>query len=266
VYVDSHAHLFYENYKSELPEVLRRAEDAAIDYIIVPGITRETSDEAVGLAEKYGCVYACVGYHPHEASKATERELVEIEELSKHKKVVAIGEIGLDYHYDFTPREKQKQIFNEQLALAVRRNLPVVIHTRNSLLDAVALVGECTVRNPAWKINGRERGRGVFHCFTGSALEAQKLFELGFFVSYPGIVTFKNSPVIEALKNLGLPRFLLETDSPYMAPVPLRGKRNEPANIVHIAKKVADVLGMSLDEVARVTTRNAIYLFGIHQS
>ncbi|MBI4428961.1 MAG: TatD family hydrolase [Ignavibacteriales bacterium] len=265
MYVDSHAHLFYEDFDEDLPDVIQRAIHAGVEKIIVPGTTLETSNEAVGLAEKYQLVFACVGFHPHEASKATDTQLAEIESLSRHPKVVAIGEIGLDYHYDFSPRDQQRNVFRKQIQIAIRRNLPIVVHTRESTADAFEIVREVSALNRQWKATEQGDKRGVFHCFTGSVEEANILFGLGFYVSYPGIVTFKNSPVLTTLKTIGLGRILLETDSPYMAPVPVRGKRNEPANIALTAKKMAEVLGERLDEVARVTKENATFLFALDQ-
>ncbi|MBI3004201.1 MAG: TatD family hydrolase [Ignavibacteriales bacterium] len=260
MFIDSHAHLFYEDFGNELPDVLRRAADAGIEKIIVPGTTLETSKAAVELAEKHPAVFACVGVHPHESSKASDKDLAEIESLSREQRVVGIGEIGLDYHYDFSPRARQMDVFKAQIQIAIRRSLPIVVHTRESMVDALETVREM---NGNWRSEGTEPKRGVFHCFTGSAKEARELFDMGFFVSYPGIVTFKNSPVLQTLKSIGYARILLETDSPYLAPEPMRGKRNEPAHIVFTAKKIAEVLNVDLDELARVTSGNAISLFNL---
>ncbi len=269
MYIDSHAHIFYEDFKEDLHDVLKRAQDAGVESIVVPGTTLETSKEAIQLAERYDFIYACVGCHPHEASKATDQLLAEIEELSRNTKVVAIGEIGLDFHYDFSPRGKQIAAFTKQTHIAVKRNLPIVVHTRESIPESVAIIEDIVKANPKWRAvendpkDGMPACRGVFHCFTGDAQQAQRLFELGFLVSYPGIVTFKNSPVLETLKSIGCDRILVETDSPYMTPVPLRGKRNEPANVVYVANKIAEVLNLSLAEVARRTSHNTKMLFGM---
>lgn len=269
MYIDSHAHIFFEDYKADREDVLKRAGLAGVETIIVPGTTLETSREAVALAEEHSNVYATVGIHPHEASKAGPGVLEQIRELSKGKKVVAIGEIGLDYHYDFSPREVQKDVFRSQIEIAVQRNLPIVVHTRESWEDAFTIVRDAVASNPKWKTDGATVHtrypalRGVFHCFPGGAEDAWQLLELGFLVSYPGIVTFKNSPSIETLKKIGFDHILLETDSPYLSPVPLRGKRNEPANIVLIAQKIADVFGVSAEDVARAARYNTKKLFNI---
>jgi TatD DNase family protein len=269
MFIDSHAHLNSDDFRTDLDEVLRRAKDAGVETIIVPGTTLETSLEAVTLAEKYPEVYACVGIHPHDASRASTDALAAIERISEHKKVVAIGEIGLDYHYDFSPRDVQREVFDKQIQIAIRRNLPIVVHTRESQDDAIAAVEKAVKANSAWRTSEasvRTRmpaRRGVFHCFPGGPEEAERVMQLGFCVSYPGIVTFKNSPVIETLKSVGYDHILLETDSPYLAPVPLRGKRNEPANVALIAQKIADVFGASLEDVARGSRYNTKKLFGI---
>jgi TatD DNase family protein len=271
MYIDSHAHLFGKDFANDLHETVERAREARVEYIIVPGVDERTSREAVELAEKYDFIRACVGFHPHEAHRVDNRLMGEIEALSDHKRVVAIGEIGLDYHYDFSPRDKQVAVFREQIDLAVRKNLPIVVHTRESLTETTRVVGDMVRQHAAWNpgkartLENNPAARGVFHCFTGSALDAAGLFESGFFVSYPGMVTFKNSSAIGVLKQVGCENILLETDSPYMAPVPFRGRRNEPANIVHIGKFIAASLNMLEAEVARLTSRNSRLLFNLNE-
>ncbi|MCX6143089.1 MAG: YchF/TatD family DNA exonuclease [Ignavibacteriales bacterium] len=269
MFIDSHAHLNSDDYRTDLDEVLRRAKDAGVETIIVPGTTVETSLEAIALSEKYPNVYACVGIHPHDASKGSSDALEKIERMTEHEKVVAVGEIGLDYHYNFSPRDVQQEAFKKQIQIAIRRNLPIVVHTRESQDDTIAAVADAVKANPGWRMVESSvhirvpTRRGVFHCFPGGPEEAHRLMELGFFVSYPGIVTFKNSPVIETLKSIGYDHILLETDSPYLAPVPLRGKRNEPANVVLIAQKIAEVFGASVEDVARAARFNTKKLFNI---
>jgi TatD DNase family protein len=262
-YIDSHAHLFFSDYMEDLPAVLSRAKEAGVSSIIVPGTDVKSSREALQLAEEHENIYACVGIHPHEAAKAGHQDLAEIETLSEHPKVVAIGEIGLDYHYDFSPRELQRTFLAEQLDIAVRRNLPVVLHMRESLEDTFSLVEHAVQTNPHWKESTKGPMRGVFHCFPGTADQAAYVHGLGFCISYPGIVTFKKSTSIEVVKKIGIADMMLETDSPFMTPVPLRGKRNEPANIVLIGRKIAETLGIPEEEVARITTDNALRLFGL---
>jgi TatD DNase family protein len=269
MYIDSHAHLNSEDFRADIEDVLRRAKEAGVETIIVPGTNVETSREAMALAEKYPNIYACVGIHPHDASKGTAEGLAEIERMSHHAKVVAVGEIGLDYHYDFSPRDVQRDVFDKQIQIAVRRNLPIVVHTRESQEDAISAVENAAKAHPTWlqeesSVHTRlPARRGVFHCFPGSPAEAERVMQAGFCISYPGIVTFKNSPVIETLKSVGYDHILLETDSPYLSPVPLRGKRNEPANVVLIAQKIAEVFGTSVEDVARASRFNTKKLFNI---
>ncbi len=263
MFIDSHAHLFNEDFGDEIEGVLERAREAGVDSIVVPGTNLETSEEAIRMAERHEQIYAAVGFHPHDAAKATDESLVRLEKESAQPKVVAIGEIGLDFHYDFSPREVQMEVFRKQMAIAVRRELPVIVHTRESMTEALEIVEELfqSCDSKGGQLN--ERPNGVFHCFTGTPDEALRLFDRGFFVSYPGMVTFKNSPVVATLKEISLERILIETDSPYLAPVPMRGKRNEPAYLVWTARKIAEVCNTTVDEVATITSRNARSLFGL---
>jgi TatD DNase family protein len=262
-YIDSHAHLFYADYAEDFKEVLMRANEAGVEYIIIPGTDLTTSQEAVHLAEKHRCVFACVGIHPHETAKATDGDVQSIEELSMHPKVVAIGEIGLDYYYAYSPRERQRAVFASQLEVAVRRDLPVVIHTRESTQNAFSIVHRIISQYPHWRTGTAFPQRGVFHCFPGTVEEALQVFQLGFCVSFPGIVTFKKSEGLEVIKRIGIENILLETDSPYMSPVPLRGKRNEPANIIYIGRKISEALNITEEIVAQRTTETAIRLFNL---
>jgi TatD DNase family protein len=262
-YIDSHAHLFFADYADDLEEVLIRAKEAGVSDIIVPGTDLKSSREAVMLADRYENIFACVGIHPHEASKAANRDLTEIEKLCENPKVIAIGEIGLDYHYDFSPRDLQRTFFAKQMEIAVQNKLPVVVHMRESTEDVFSLVEQTVKMNPNWKESGKDPMRGVFHCFPGTADQAAHVQGLGFYISYPGIVTFKKSESINVIKEIGIGNILLETDSPYMTPVPFRGKRNEPANIVLIGRKIAETLGIPEEEVARITTGNTVRLFGL---
>lgn len=267
--IDSHAHLNSEDFDSDREEVLRRATEAGVEAVVVPGTSVNSSLKALALAGKYENVYACVGIHPHDASTASPEALAQIEELSKNDGVVAIGEIGLDYHYDLSPRDVQRDAFRKQIEIAVRRNLPIVVHTRESVEEAIAMVAEAVRQNPGWKAEGANVHaripalRGVFHCFPGRPEDVWRLLDLGFLVSYPGIVTFKNSPVVETIKDIGFDHILLETDSPFLSPVPLRGKRNEPANVVLVAKKIAEIFGADVEDVMRAARYNTKKLFGI---
>jgi TatD DNase family protein len=269
-YIDSHAHLTSKDFDGDRDEVIRRAAEAGVHVIINPGTNLEDSRKAVALAEKHTGVYACVGFHPHDASQATDEALLEIEELSAHPRVVAIGEIGLDYHYDFSPRDVQRDVFRKQLALAQRRDLPVVLHTRNAFEDTVDLVRQALEIAPEWRVNRSDpvtrhpSPKGVFHCFPGDAAAAMRVIGMGFHVSLPGVVTFKNAgATAEVAAQISPEHLLLETDSPYLTPAPHRGKRNEPAHIPLIAEKIAALQHLSVEDIARTTNYGAYKLFGI---
>ena len=273
MFIDSHAHITSKQFDGDRSDVIQRAIDAGVEYIINPGSDLEDSRTAVELAERYANIYACVGFHPHDAKKADEKLLHEIEELSRHPKVVGIGEIGLDFHYDFSPRDVQERVFKAQMEIAQRRDLPIVIHTRESNDETVKLVEEAVAAKPDWRstlvapYSRFPAPKGVFHCFSGDPTLAWRLINMGFYVSLPGIVTFKNAGLAaEVARDVSVEHFLLETDSPYLAPVPHRGKRNEPANIPLIAAKVAELQHLSVEDVARSTNFSAYKLFGIGQS
>ncbi len=267
--IDTHAHLFSPEFNDDLDGVIKRAVDAGIKNIVVPATDLTSSHQAIKLAEQYDMIYACVGFHPHDALKSSAEALHEIEEISKHPKVVAIGEIGLDYYYDYSPREKQIEVFREQLHIAVRRNLPVVIHTRDSLEDTIQIVNSIVASEPGWRNqmavsqNNFPVPKGVFHCFSGDGKTALELIKKGFLISFPGIVTFKNSNAQEVLEKIGYDHVLLETDSPYLTPVPHRGKRNEPSFLPLIAGKIAQIVHASVDDIARTTSYNTTKLFEI---
>lgn len=270
MFIDTHAHITAEQFNDDRDDVIRRALDAGVHAIVNPATDLDDSRRAVALAEKHNGVYACVGFHPHDARKADDASLRQLEELSTHPKVVAIGEIGLDFHYDFSPRDVQQRVFQAQLEIARRRNLPVVIHTRESEKETVALVELAVAAAPSWR-NHRagERfpgARGVFHCFSGDTALAWKLIHMGFFISFPGVVTFPNAArTADVASAISLEHILLETDSPYLTPHPLRKKekRNEPKNIPLIAEKLASLQHLAVEDVARTTCFGAYKLFGI---
>lgn len=270
MFIDSHAHITSEQFNQDREETIQRAIDAGIEFIVNPGTNLEDSRNAVALAEKHPQIYACVGFHPHDAKKADDSALKEIEELSKHPKVVAIGEIGLDFHYDFSPRDIQASVFKSQIEIAQHRNLPIVIHSRDSNDETIGIVEEALAAAPQWRSHTATpysrypAPKGVFHCFSGDSQLAWKVINMGFYVSLPGVVTFKNAGLAtEVAGHVSAEHFLLETDSPYLAPVPHRGKRNEPANIPLIAATIASLQHLSVDDIARATDYNAYKLFGI---
>ena len=267
--IDTHAHLYSPEFSGDLAEVLQRARDAGVEYIVVPAVDLPTSRTVIDLAERYEMIYACVGFHPHDASKASAESLKEIEHLSAHPKVVAIGEIGLDYYYHYSPRESQIDMFRQQLQIAADRNLPVVIHTRDSLDDALRIIDEVIGREPRWRsgMTGPDKKipllKGVFHCYAGDTDTAWRLIRAGFLISFPGIVTFKNSGAVEVVQHIGYDHIMVETDAPYLTPVPLRGRRNEPANVKIVVEKIAEICRASIRDIERTTSYNAKKIFGI---
>ncbi len=269
MFIDSHCHLTAAEFDLDRDAVIAAALEAGVDFIVNPGTTLADSRRAVELAERHEEVYACVGIHPHEARTSDERVLREIEELSRHPKVVAVGEIGLDYHYDLSPRDVQERVFREQLSIARRRNLPVVIHTREAMGLTMAIVEEFVNAETGWRGDATDATRypspkGVFHCFPGDAAIAWRLIAMGFAVSLPGVVTFKKPGHAAAVAAaVPIEHLLLETDSPYLAPVPFRGSRNEPRHIPLIAAKIAELQRLSIDDIARATNYAALKLFGI---
>ncbi len=270
MFIDTHAHLTAREFDADRDDVIARAREAGVSLVINPGTTLADSRRAIELADKHAMVYAAVGIHPHEARTADKESLRAIEELSTHPKVVAIGEIGLDYHYDLSPREVQRDIFAAQLGIAVRRNLPVIIHTRESLTDTVSIVGTTISGSPGWRVfdggaNGRNSAaRGVFHCFPGDVATAWQLVDMGFYISVAGIVTFKNpGSAAEVAAGLSTEHQLLETDSPYLAPAPHRGSRNEPARLPLIAGRIAELQGLTVEDITRAANYGAYRLFGI---
>lgn len=245
--IDSHCHLDSKEFDLDRDEVIERALAAGVKNMVAIGTGNGPPDLEAGirLAEKYPSFYATVGVHPHDASKAESATFARLAELLKHKKVVALGEIGLDYHYDFSPRDTQRAVFIEQMRIAADAKKPLVIHTREAWDDTLSLLRE------HWQ------GGGIMHCFSGGPEEARQALELGFHLSFGGIVTFpKALNVQEAARISPSDRILIETDAPYLAPVPKRGKRNEPAFVVETAKKLAELRGESLKSITTATTTN----------
>lgn len=260
MYIDSHCHLFYEDFAADLPEVIQRAVDAGVDRFIVPATNLRTAEQALKLSETYPGIFVAVGFHPLDLAEFSEEGLNRVAALSSHPKVVAIGEIGIDYFYDTSPREFQREIFARQIVVAAEKDLPIIVHTRDSVQDAVDIVVHQVSAHPEWR-GGKPRG--VFHCFTGDAEQARTLFDHGFLVSFPGPVTFKKATMPDVIRQIGLDNIMVETDAPFLTPVPFRGKRNEPSYIPIIARTIASALNVPLETVAEATTRNAVRLFGL---
>ncbi len=244
--VDSHCHLDDPKFDEDRERVIERALAAGVGRMMAIGTGNGPPDLEVAIrqADRYPFIYATVGVHPHDASKATQETLAQLGVLAAHPKVLAIGEIGLDYHYDFSPREVQRSVFEQQLAVAADAGKPIVIHTREAWRDTLSLLR-------GW------RGGGIMHCFTGDAVQAREALELGFHLAFGGVLTFpKADSVRDAARLTPEDRLLIETDCPYLAPVPHRGKRNEPAFVAEVARRLAEVRNCSPGEIAGMTTRN----------
>lgn len=256
--IDSHVHLDDPRYDADREQVLARAHDAGIGACITIGCDLQTSRAAVTLADRYPGVYATVGVHPHEVRNIQDGWYSELEQLASHPKVVAYGEIGLDYHYDHSPRDVQRARFREQIQLARQLHLPVIIHTRKAQTDTVSILRE----------EGGGLAGGVFHCFSGDGWLSQAALDLGFYISFSGVITFNNAGALRDLAaTVPHDRIMVETDCPYLSPVPYRGKRNEPAHVKVVAQKISELFAhdqeCSLEAVARMTTDNARALFKI---
>jgi TatD DNase family protein len=248
--IDSHCHLDSQEFDADREETIERAIDAGVTTMVAIGTGSGPPDLEAGirLADRYSCFLATAGVHPHDAAKATEETNKHLADLLRHPRIVAVGEIGLDYHYDFSPREVQQAVFRQQMEIASEARKPIVIHTREAWDDTFQLLEQY------WKPTGLP---GIMHCFSGGTAEAQRSLELGFYLSFGGIVTYpKALDVQEAARQAPLDRILLETDAPYLAPVPKRGKRNEPSFIVHTAAKLASLRGISVPELTAATTAN----------
>jgi TatD DNase family protein len=252
--IDTHAHLEMREFNDDREDVIKRAREAGVEYIVTIGTTVESSRDAVLLADKYDFIYAAIGIHPHEVKDILHPAYDIIRHFAKHKKVVAYGEIGLDYHYEHSPRADQKRKFRDMLREARQLDLPVIIHDREAHEDTLRIISE------EWS---PDLG-GVMHCFSGDAAMAKKVIEMGFSISIAGPVTFpKAESLREVVKQVPIEHLLIETDSPYLAPQPMRGKRNEPAFVRHTAEMIAQVKGLTFDDVGRITSFNAMQLFGI---
>ena len=251
---DTHAHLNAEQYNEDLEAVIDRAKSEGVSKIVVVGFDRPTIVKAMELAEEYSFIYAAVGWHPVDAIDMTDKDLAWIEELAAHPKVVALGEMGLDYHWDKSPKHIQKEVFRKQIALAKKVKLPIIIHNREATMDIVEILKE----------EGAHEVGGIMHCFSGSIETAKECMEMNFYISFGGPVTFKNAKnVKEVAAAIPVERLLIETDCPYLTPHPFRGKRNEPGHVKLVAEELAILKGLSYEELANITMENAKKVFGI---
>jgi len=251
-YFDTHAHYHDERFNEDADEVLSSLPQKGIALCVGPGSDVGSSRTEISLAERYDFLYAAAGIHPHEASHANEQSFYEIEQLLRHEKVVAVGEIGLDYHYDFSPREVQKAVFRRQLELARKTGLPVIVHDREAHADCLEIVREFP------------DVMGVYHCYSGSWEHAKLILKQGWYISFTGSITFRNAwRVHETVARMPADRIMIETDAPYMTPVPFRGKRNDSSYVSLVCDKVAELRGISSEEAAEITLDNGRRFFRI---
>ena len=250
---DTHAHYDDEQFDPDRDELLRSLADGGVGLVVNPAVTAENAQRVLAMAEQYPFMHAAVGVHPENCAHYDENELAMLRTLAKHPKCVAIGEIGLDYYWEENPpREFQQRVFREQMELARELGLPVIVHDREAHADSMAIVKEFP------------EVKGVFHCYSGSAEMAKELLKLGWMISFTGVVTYKNArKTVEAAEVVPLDRLMIETDAPYMSPVPKRGTRNDSRNTLFIAEKLAEIKGVSTEELIRITEENGKRFFGI---
>lgn len=251
--IDSHAHLEMREFDADRDDAVRRAKEAGVDAVVTVGTNLEDCRKALAIAARHETVYAALGVHPHDVKGIDERTYDDIRQLVKQPKVVAYGEIGLDFFRNRSPREIQIRCFGEQLELADEFDLPVIIHDRDAHAETLRMLG-------GWK--GQKRG--IVHCFSGDVPMAKKCIDLGFYISIPGPITYPRAEkIMDVVRQVPLERLLVETDAPYLTPQPHRGKRNEPAYVVYTARKIAEVKGLPFAAVAAATSQNARAVFGI---
>ena len=251
MYIDTHCHLSREDF-DDIDKVIEENKNASVDKIVVSGCSRESIEEVMDLKDRYDMVYVTIGYHPEYADTVTESDLDYLKSLLGEKKIVGIGEIGLDYHYTKDNKDKQIWLFEEQLKIAEEFNLPVVIHSRDATMDTINTLKKYKVK-------------GIIHCFSGSLETANIYISMGFLLGIGGVVTFKNSKLKDVVKEVSLESIVLETDSPYLAPVPFRGKINSSKYLEFITMFIADIKNISVDELAEITSRNASSLFDFNK-
>lgn len=251
--IDTHAHTYSDSFKNDAAGMLARAREAGIDKILMPAIDRSTHQAMLDMEAGNGFCHSMMGVHPCSIGGDFEEELKAAGNYLASRSFIAVGEIGLDFYWDVTYKEQQYQALHRQIEWALHYDLPIVIHSRNATAECIEVIRE----------HQKGKLRGVFHCFSGDATQAAQLTGLGFYLGIGGVLTFKNGGLDAAIKDVDLSWLVLETDAPYLAPVPFRGKRNEPAYVRHVAQKLADLRETSLENIASVTSANARTLFGL---
>lgn len=251
--IDSHTHLDFRQFDADREDVIYRAKEANVKAMITIGIDLQTSKQAIEIAEKHANIFAAIGIHPHDAADASDDDIRQLHELLQHEKVVAIGEVGLDFYRNISSPEVQRKMLRLFLGWSRESGLPLIIHTRDADEEILPVIRE----------QGKSGWHGVFHCFAGDQYMADEVLEMGFHISFTGNITFKNYRKLDVVKHVPLEKTLIETDCPFLTPVPHRGKRNEPAFVHFVAQKIAELKGISVNDVARITTANAVNLFNL---
>lgn len=253
---DTHVHLNAWQFKEDLNEVIERAVEAGVTRMTVVGFDEETIPPAIEIAETYDFIYAAVGWHPVDAIDFKDHHLDYLREYAQHEKVVALGEMGLDYYWDKSPKDVQEKVFRTQIQLAKEVNLPIIIHNREATDDVIRILQE----------EKAEEVGGIMHCYSGTVEQMQPCLEMNFYISLAGPVTFKNAKLPKKVaKEVPLDRLLVETDAPYLAPHPFRGKRNEPAYVTKVAEAIAELRNMDYETICEITTKNALAIYRINQ-
>jgi len=251
--IDTHCHLYLDEFKSDLDQVIARAEGEGVSKFFLPAIDSTEMDHLFETERRFkGKCFPMMGLHPCSVKENYEVEILMVEEWFKKRSFAAVGEIGLDYYWDLTFREQQWKAFEKQIHLSVKYGVPIVIHSRNSLDDCIEMV-----------TNFKGKARGIFHCFSGSLEQANAIIDLGFYLGIGGVVTYKNAGLAEVVKEISLDHIVLETDAPYLTPVPFRGKRNESSYLKYVVQKLVEIKNVSSEEVARITTENARKIFNL---
>tara|TARA_Y100001960_G_scaffold267964_1_gene292569 strand:- start:124 stop:888 length:765 start_codon:yes stop_codon:yes gene_type:complete len=248
MFIDSHSHIYYDTFNNDIEDIIEDAFQLGVKKIICVGVDLKSSESCIDLADKFKNIYATVGFHPHESKLAGPDYLNILESFTKHPKVIAIGEIGLDFHYNHSEIKIQKKIFHEQLELAESINLPTVVHSRNADKETYDTISKV------------EKSKGVVHCFASGIEQAKKIIKLNYYISFTGLITFAKE-LESVVENIPLNHMLIETDSPYLSPIPFRGKRNEPKNVIEVAKKISKIKNIDLADVEKITSENTLKLF-----
>jgi TatD DNase family protein len=253
MFIDTHAHLTFPEYQLDLPEVITRAKEAKVEAIVNIALDEPAIHASLRLAEEYpGYIYNAIGLHPHDAAEWQSSTYQKLKSFAQHKHVVAIGEMGLDYHYKLSPIEKQQEVFRQLLKLCQELNLPAIIHSREATKDTLTIIHE----------ENQGKLKGVLHCFSGDLELARQGLELGLMISFTGNITFPKADLVrQAAKAIPLEKIMIETDCPFMAPQSFRGKRNEPAYVIQVAEKIAELKDLTIEQIAMATTQNAHFFF-----